>query len=174
MYATDQIKPELVCDGCWGRCCSGEACCIASYANLGSIGTPGYVALTPTFPTAKVVPVNLSLPDVAGKLYCQRGSYLASYGDVSVEFSIDKNCMRCCCAGMGLVRQKIKGTGTAFLASTGTIVQKTLQDGEVILCDQNCLLAFGRDVKLDIRRVGGILGMAGSGEGIFNTMLTGP
>lgn len=29
------------------------------------------------------------------------------------------------------VRQKLEGSGTAFLASTGTIVQKVLQAGEV-------------------------------------------
>jgi len=49
---------------------------------------------------------------------------MASYGDVSIGADFDCNLVRCCCSGLGLVRQKIVGTGTAFLASTGTMVQK--------------------------------------------------
>jgi hypothetical protein len=82
--------------------------------------------------------------------------------------------MRCCCAGLGLVRQKITGQGTVFLESTGTIVQKVLQPGETVLVDTECVLAFADSCKLDLRRAGGILGMMGGGEGIFNTTLTGP
>jgi uncharacterized protein (AIM24 family) len=82
--------------------------------------------------------------------------------------------MRCCCAGLGLVRQKITGNGTVFLNSTGTIVQKVLQEGETVLVDTECVLAFADSCKLDIRKAGGILGMMGGGEGIFNTTLTGP
>jgi uncharacterized protein (AIM24 family) len=40
--------------------------------------------------------------------------------------------------------------------------------------DTNCILAFAESCKLDIRRAGGIVGMFGGGEGIFNTTLTGP
>ena len=82
--------------------------------------------------------------------------------------------MRCCCAGLGLVRQKIEGQGIVFLESTGTIVQKILIEGETVLVDTDCILAFADSCKLDIRRAGGILGMVGGGEGIFNTTLTGP
>jgi uncharacterized protein (AIM24 family) len=82
--------------------------------------------------------------------------------------------MRCCCGGLGLVRQKITGTGTVFLESTGTIVQKVLQAGETVLVDTECVLAFAQSCKLDLRRAGGVLGMLGGGEGIFNTTLTGP
>jgi uncharacterized protein (AIM24 family) len=35
-------------------------------------------------------------------------------------------------------------------------------------------MAFGGQCKLDLRRTGGIVGMFGGGEGIFNTTLTGP
>jgi len=64
---------------------------------------------------------------------------MASYGDLSVQISWDFNLGRCCCGGMGLIRQKLHGTGTVFLASSGTMVQKVLQQGETILVDTNCL-----------------------------------
>jgi hypothetical protein len=82
---------------------------------------------------------------------------MASYGDVRVGVSVDTNCMRCCCAGLGLVRQKLEGSGTVFLAGTGTIVQKVLADSETILVDTNCIMAFADTCKLDLKRAGGIL-----------------
>ena len=62
---------------------------------------------------------------------------MASYGDVVVTMSTDCNLARCCCAGTGLVRRNLKGTGTVLLAATGTIVQKVLAPGEVIILDTN-------------------------------------
>jgi uncharacterized protein (AIM24 family) len=144
------------------------------FTNSGSTGLNAYAALTPNFPTAKVVPVSLSDPNVGGKLICQSGAYMASYGSVSVEIDFDCNFMRCCCGGMGLVRQRLVGTGTAFLASSGTMVQKVLGAGETILVDTNCLLAYAHTCKMDLRRAGGVMGMVGGGEGIFNTTVTGP
>jgi uncharacterized protein (AIM24 family) len=62
----------------------------------------------------------------------------------------------------------------ALIAASGTIIQKVLVEGETIIIDSNCVLAFAQSCKLDIRRAGGIGGMIGGGEGIFNTTLTGP
>jgi uncharacterized protein (AIM24 family) len=102
---------------------------------------------------------------------------------------------------MGMVRQKLEGTGTAFLGATGTIVvsrffivyvvasfhghftdsqlfivlqQKVLKEGEVLVVDTNCLLAYSDSCTFDLKRAGGIVGMFGGGEGIFNSTVTGP
>jgi uncharacterized protein (AIM24 family) len=149
-------------------------CCTVIFTNSGSTGLDSYAALTPNFPTAKVVQVVLSDPNVGGRLICQQGSYMASYGDASVQVDCDWNLTRCCCGGMGLIRQRLVGTGTVFLASSGTMVQKVLKPGETILVDTFCLLAYADTCKMDLRRAGGILGMVGGGEGIFNTTVTGP
>ena len=58
------------------------------------------------------------------------------------------------------------------MAATGTVVQKVLAEGENILVDTNCVLAFAKSCKLDVKRAGNIVGMIGGGEGIFNTELT--
>ena len=99
---------------------------------------------------------------------------MASYGDVQVGIDCDCNFMRCCCGGVGLVRQSIEGSGTVFIASTGTMVQKVLEAGETIVIDTNCVMAFADSCKLDLKRAGGFVGTFGGGEGIFNTTLTGP
>ena len=172
VYLSSGITQSVTYEGCCERICSGENCFVLNLNNLGN--ADAYAALTPHFPTAKVVPVDLSSQHVRGKLITQQGAFMASYGDVRVGASVDFSFVRCCCGGMGLVRQKIEGSGTVFLEGTGTIVQKVLEIGETILVDTNCIMAYADSCTLDLRRVGGVLGMIGSGEGIFNTTLTGP
>lgn len=173
MYMSSGVDPHVTYEGCFGRACSGECCYAVNYTNSGSSENTSYLSLTPNFPTMKVVPVDLSSPDVNGKLIAQQGAFMASYGDVEVNVSFDCSCTALC-AGTGLVRQKLKGSGTAFLAATGTIVQKVLAEGEIILADTNCILAFAKSVSIDVRKSGSIVGMFGGGEGIFNTVLKGP
>lgn len=174
MYMSDGMKPSVSYEGGCSRCCSGECCYALNFTNEGARENYAFVALTPSFPTSKVVPVDLSNPDVGGELVADQGAFMASYGEVNVEVSFDCNLLRGCCAGTGFVRQKLGGSGTAFLAATGTIVQKVLQPGETILVDGKCILAFASSVKIDVKKAGSIVGMFGGGEGIFNTELTGP
>ena len=87
---------------------------------------------------------------------------------------LDCNPCRACFGGTGLIRQKLVGTGTAFIEGLGTVVQKVLADGEKIIVDTNCVLAWAETVDVSYRRAGTIMGMVGGGEGIFNTVLTGP
>jgi len=173
MFLSPGMEQHVSCDGGFERCCSGESCFVMNFTNAGS-SSAAYAALTPNFPTAKVIPVNMSSPDVNGTLIAQQGAFMASVGDVHVQMSLDCNFMRCCCGGLGLVRQKLAGTGTVFLSGTGTMVQKVLQPGETILVDTNCVMAFAESCKMDLRRAGGVMGMVGGGEGFFNTTLTGP
>ena len=55
----------------------------------------------------------------------------------------------------------------------GTVIKKTLTDGETILVDGNSILCFESSVTVDVRPVGGIAAICCGGEGIFNTELTG-
>ena len=56
----------------------------------------------------------------------------------------------------------------------GTVIKKTLRDGETILVDGNSILCFDSSVTVDVRAVGNIAAICCGGEGIFNTELTGP
>jgi len=78
-------EPSSAC----GRCCSGEDCCWVNFANTGGTGENGFIALSPNFPTGKVIPVDLSSPHVNGRLIAQQGAFMASYGDVQVGTSFD-------------------------------------------------------------------------------------
>eukprot|EP00934_Nitzschia_sp_Nitz4_P009345 Nitzschia sp. Nitz4//scaffold206_size41850//14769//15527//NITZ4_007419-RA/size41850-processed-gene-0.41-mRNA-1//1//CDS//3329541556//9335//frame0 len=173
MYLAPGVSQHATCEGCFERCFSGESCCVLNFVNNND-SQVAYAALASNDPMGKVIPVDLASPNVGGKLIVQQGAYMASYGEVDIKVSLDCNFTRCCCGGMGLIRQKLKGTGTAFLSATGTIVQKVLAPGEVMVMDNNCILAYAGSCTLDIRRTGGIVGMIGGGEGIFNATVTGP
>ena len=102
MYLSPGVSQQVSCDGCCARCCSGEDCFVMNFTHSGN--GKGYVGLTPNFPMAKVVPVDLSSPDVNGVLIAQQGAFMASMGEVEIGISLDCNLLRCCCAGTGLVR----------------------------------------------------------------------
>jgi uncharacterized protein (AIM24 family) len=158
MYLSPGVTQRASCEGCCLRCIAGESCCVLNFINSGSSEVQ-FAALTPNEPLGKVVPVDLSSPEVNGTLIVQTGGYMGSIGDVSVGVSWDCNIVRCCCAGTGLARQKLSGSGIALLGVTGTIVQKVLAPGEKMIIDTDCILAFSESCKLDIQRAGGIVSM---------------
>lgn len=175
MYLSSQVGMSVSCGGeGFTRCMAGESCCMLSFTNKSDSGETAFAGLTTNQPLAKVIPIDLNHPAVHGSLIVQQGAYMASYGNVNITFDCDCNLLRCFCGGMGLVRQNLKGNGTAFLGATGTIVQKVLAPDEVMLCDTNCILAYAESCKFDLKRAGGLLGMIGGGEGIFNSSIKGP
>ena len=70
--------------------------------------------------------------------------------------------------------QKISGKGTAFVNAGGTILTKKLMHGESIQVDSESVIGWQDGVGHTVKRAGGCLTMCCSGEGMFNTLLTGP
>jgi len=68
----------------------------------------------------------------------------------------------------------VRGTGSAFLFAMGTIVSKTLAEGEVLVIDTNSVVGWEDTVKLGIKTTGGCFTCCCGGEGLFNTTLKGP
>jgi uncharacterized protein (AIM24 family) len=160
MYLSPGVTQHATCEGCFARCMGGESCCVLNFTNSGS-NEVRFAAMTPNEPLGKVVPVDLSSPDVNGTLIAQGGSFMGSIGDVLVGVSWDCNFVRCCCGGMGLARQKLSGTGIVLLGVTGTIVQKVLAPGEKMIMDTNCILAYSESCKMEVQTSSGIMGMVG-------------
>jgi len=169
MVMSDFISSSMSCSGL-GTCMTGEGCCIATYTNQSDNREKGFVALTPSYP-AKIVPIDLS--KVQGSLITMAGSYMASINDVQIESDCDCG-FNCCFGGMGMIRQELKGKGWAFLNAGGTILSRELAVNEKIILDSNAIVAFGKTVKMDIKRTGGCCTMCCGGEGFFNTEFTGP
>jgi hypothetical protein len=88
-----------------------------------------------------------------------------------------KSCAACCCTGFSLVMQTIEPgptPGFAFLAASGTILEKDLAQGEIIVVSTGCVVGFSKNVTLGVRSNGGCCVCCFSGEGLFSTTLEGP
>ena len=94
-------------------------------------------------------------------------------GDVTLGFDLDCCSATCCCAGQGCVRQSVAGEGTAFLSAMGTILKRTLAEGEVLIVDTEAVVAWDATAKLGFTRVGNCFTCCCGGEGCCNTTLTG-
>jgi uncharacterized protein (AIM24 family) len=164
------------CCGCY-QCCGGESIFKVHYTNSGP--QPGYIGLTPSYP-AKIVPINLD--ELGGTFYAKPGAFMCSVGGkTEVGFELNTKCGGCCWGGagdpgccQGLMLQKISGTGFAFLTGGGTIMARTLGEGEQVMVDSTSVLGWQKGVGNGIEMNCGLCNCCCSGEGMFNTVLTGP
>jgi len=78
LFLTSGVKQRVSYEGCCERLCSGEDCFVMNFTNsgAGAGGSVAYAALCPNFPTAKIVPVDMSSPHVNGALIAQQGTVL--------------------------------------------------------------------------------------------------
>ena len=70
--------------------------------------------------------------------------------------------------------QKLTGNGIAFAEVDGELVEYTLAPGEQLVVDTGYVMGFELSVSMDIQQVKGLKNMVLGGEGLFNTVLTGP
>lgn len=70
--------------------------------------------------------------------------------------------------------QRLSGCGTAFVELDGYVVMYDLQPGQSIIVDTGYLAAMEATCSMDIQTVPGAKNMFFGGEGIFNTVVTGP
>lgn len=170
-YMESDIAASVNCDACLPRCLSGSSPIMGIFTN--NAATKQVIGLTPNFP-AKVIPLAMSGPKGPIVYMCKKGAFFANIGQAKLDFDLDFNPQTCLFGGQGCVRQKVEGEGTAFLAAMGTIMTKTLAEGETIVVDTNSVVAWENTATLDIRRAGGLGTCLCGGEGLFNTTLTGP
>jgi uncharacterized protein (AIM24 family) len=70
--------------------------------------------------------------------------------------------------------QKLSGQGIAFLEFDGFVKEYDLQPGQQMVLDTGYLAAMTTTCSMDIQTVPGLKNMFLGGEGIFNTVVTGP
>ena len=70
--------------------------------------------------------------------------------------------------------QRLSGSGIAFVEFDGYVKEYTLAPGQQMVVDTGYLAAMDSSCSLDVRAVPGVKNMFFGGEGIFNTVVTGP
>mmetsp|Transcript_30029 Transcript_30029/g.72892 ORF Transcript_30029/g.72892 Transcript_30029/m.72892 type:complete len:304 (+) Transcript_30029:110-1021(+) len=175
MYMHPNMETEVECDlfDC-RRICGGESCVKLLLKNPSQ--EQGYLGLTPNFP-AKIIPIKFGTHvSKDSHLIARPGAFLAQLGDVDVGCDLDCSLGTCCCAGIGLCRQKLEGAqdSIAFLNAGGTIVYKHLKPGEKVTIDSDSVVGFESTNTLGIAFNGKFCTCCFGGEGCFSTTLEGP
>ena len=76
--------------------------------------------------------------------------------------------------GEGFIMQRLSGNGIAFLEFDGHVVEYELRPGQQIVVDTGYLAAMDATCSMEIQTVPGLKNMVFGGEGVFNTVVTGP
>ncbi len=104
----------------------------------------------------------------------QKSAFLAAEPTVELSIHFRKKLAAGFFGGEGFIMQKLSGRGTAFVEIDGELVEKTLAPGEKIVVDTGNVAGFTAGVQMDIQQVPGLKNKLLGGEGLFNTVLTGP
>ena len=70
--------------------------------------------------------------------------------------------------------QRVTGPGIVFIELDGHSVEYNLAPGEQIICDTGILALMDATCSVDIRTVSGVKNVLFGGEGLFDTVVTGP
>ena len=108
------------------------------------------------------------------EMILQKSAFLA--GEVGIEMSVffNKKLGTGFFGGEGFIMQRISGQGTVFAEFDGHVLEYELAPGQQIVVDTGHLAAMTASCQMDIRSVPGVKNMLFGGEGIFNTIITGP
>ena len=104
----------------------------------------------------------------------QDSAYLASFGDIKMSIYFQKKISSGLFGGKGFIMQKFSGDGIVFLEFDGSVAQYDLAPGEKKIVDTGYLVAMDGTCSIDVQAVKGIKNIVFGGEGLFNTVITGP
>ena len=107
-------------------------------------------------------------------LIVQKGSYLASVGNLTNEVYLQKRFSTGFFGGEGFLMRKFSGTGLVFLEIDGSAHDYDIPAGSYKIVDTGYLAAMSESCSMEIRSVKGIKNMLFGGEGFFNTAVKGP
>ena len=117
----------------------------------------------------------MAVPITAGKsIVCQKSSFLASYGNIELSTFFNKKIGVGLFGGEGFLMQKITGEGMVFIEIDGSSMEFELAEGEQLVLSTGYLVSMSETCSIDIKMVKGIKNIFLGGEGIFNTIVTGP
>ncbi len=128
------------------------------------------IAFGSSFP-GKVLPLEIT----GGREFIlQKRAFLASTAGVKLDIHFSRKLGAGLFGGEGFIMQKLSGNGIAFAEIDGDLVEYDLAPGQQLLVDTGNVAGFETSVSMEIRQVPGLKNKLLGGEGLFNTLLTGP
>ncbi|XP_010277077.1 PREDICTED: uncharacterized protein LOC104611627 isoform X1 [Nelumbo nucifera] len=121
---------------------------------------------------ARILPIDLAM--FGGEILCQPDAFLCSVHDVTVTNSIDHRHRNVVPGPEAILRQKLAGQGLAFIVAGGSVVQKNLDVGEVLVVDASCIVAMSATINFQVKFSGPMRRVVFGGENLVTAVLTGP
>ncbi len=150
-----------------GRAFSGEKLFQNRYTAMGG---EGLIAFASSFPGSirafEIAP--------GSDIVAQKSAFLASTSGVNLSVFFQKRVGSGLFGGEGFIMQRLSGSGIVFLEFDGFIKEYDLGPGQSMIIDTGYLAAMTAGCNIDIQTVPGLKNMIFGGEGIFNTVITGP
>ena len=140
------------------------------FQNIYTARGGGMITFGSSFP-GQILPMEVT----PGKSFIlQKSAFLASEAGVQLSMHVNQKLGAGFFGGEGFIMQKLTGNGIAFAEVDGELVEYTLAPGEQMVVDTGYVMGFELSVSMDIQQVKGLKNMVLGGEGLFNTVLTGP
>ncbi|MBR3103751.1 MAG: TIGR00266 family protein [Lachnospiraceae bacterium] len=170
-WMTPNMKMETTSNGgvgkMLGRMFSGESMFQNRYTAQGG---EGMIAFASSFPGSirafEIAP--------GQEIVAQKKAFLASSSGVELSVFFQKKIGSGLVGGEGFIMQKLSGQGMAFLEFDGFVKEYDLQPGQQMIIDTGYLAAMSTTCQMDVQTVPGLKNAIFGGEGIFNTVITGP
>lgn len=170
-WMSPNMKMETTTNGgigkAFGRMFSGEAMFQNRYTAQGG---NGMIAFASSFP-GQIVAREIG---PGRELIVQKSGFLASEAGVDLSVFFQKKLGAGLFGGEGFIMQRLSGQGIAFLEFDGHIVEYELRPGQQIVIDTGYLAAMDTTCSMEIQTVPGLKNMVFGGEGVFNTIVSGP
>ena len=166
VWMTPQIEMTTSGQGGFARLFSGENI----FRNLYTANADNQlIAFGSSFP-GRILPI-----DVTNKPWImQKSAFLASEDTVNYEVVFQKKFSSGLFGGEGFIMQRLSGRGIVFVEIDGELIEYQLAAGQQIVVDTGNVAGYEETVQMDIQAVKGIKNKLFGGEGLFNTVLTGP
>ena len=151
----------------FGRMFSGESMFQNIYTAQGG---QGIIAFASSFP-GSIIPFEIT---PTNSIVVQKKGFLAAEAGVQLSIFFQQRLGSGFFGGEGFIMQKLSGQGMAFAEIDGSVVEYTLQPGQQIIVDTGYLAAMSETCQITIQRIKGVKNVLFGGEGLFNTVVTGP
>lgn len=170
-WMTPNMKMETTSSGgvgkAIGRMFAGEALFQNRFTAMNG---PGSIAFASSFP-GSIREFSIS---PGNEIVAQKSAYLAGEPGVTLSVHFQKKIGAGFFGGEGFIMQRLSGVGHAFIEIDGFAVEYMLQSGQQMIVDTGYLAAMDTTCSMDIKTVPGVKNMLFGGEGVFNTVITGP
>ncbi len=108
------------------------------------------------------------------EIILQKKGYLAGEAGVTLSVHFNKKISSGFFGGEGFILQKVSGQGVVFAEFDGHVEEYNLQPGQQIVVDTGHLAAMDATCQMEIKTVPGVKNVLFGGEGLFNTVISGP